>query len=194
MKTDLRTRYTRQVIRAAFFTLLQKQPVERITVREVCDLAQINRGTFYKHYRDCFDLAEKLEEELVQRFAEGLNFQGREDGTAAIVSILRQLRDDPEMTTLLRWEGRRGNLARALMSACFHCMKTHITGFPAEEPALDSRYVFLVGGSTGLVEYWMHSGMQEPPEELGLKITEYCGAFLSGLKNKSPEQENGSKF
>lgn len=194
MKTDLRTRYTRQVIRDSFFTLLQKQPVERITVREVCDLAQINRGTFYKHYRDCFDLAEKLEEELVQRFAEGLNFQGREDGTAAIVSILRQLRDDPEMTTLLRWEGRRGNLARALMSACFHCMKTHITGFPAEEPALDSRYVFLVGGSTGLVEYWMHSGMQEPPEELGLKITEYCVAFLSGLKNKSPEQENGSKF
>lgn len=194
MKTDLRTRYTRQVIRDSFFTLLQKQPVERITVREVCDLAQINRGTFYKHYRDCFDLAEKLEEELVQRFAEGLNFQGREDGTAAIVSILRQLRDDPEMTALLRWEGRRGNLARALMAACFRCIKTHITGFPAEESALDSRNVFLVGGSTGLVEYWMHSGMQEPPEELGLKITEYCGAFLSGLKNKSPEQENGSKF
>ena len=168
MKTDLRPRYTRQVIRDSFFTLLQKQPVERITVREVCDLAQINRGTFYKHYRDCFDLAEKLEEELVQRFAEGLNFQGREDGTAAIVSILRQLRDDPEMTTLLRWEGRRGNLARALMAACFRCMKTHITGLPAEEPALDSRYVFLVGGSTGLVEFWMHSGMQEPPEELGL--------------------------
>ena len=48
MQTDLRTRYTRQVIDDAFLHLLCQKPVERITVKEVCALAQINRSTFYR--------------------------------------------------------------------------------------------------------------------------------------------------
>ena len=58
MKTDPRTRYTRQIITTAFWQLLRQKPMEKITVKEVCDLAQINRGTFYRHFRDCYDLME----------------------------------------------------------------------------------------------------------------------------------------
>lgn len=194
MKTDLRTRYTHQVIRDAFLTLLQGQPVEKITVRQVCDLAQINRGTFYKHYRDCFDLMDQVEAELVQRCREQLTFKAKEDGTVAIASILRQLRDDPEMIAILRWEGRRGNYARQLMAACFQCIRTHIPDFHPDDPSLDSRSVFLVGGSSGLVEFWIHGGMQEPPEQIAERITQYCTAFLLGEKKTSPERENGSKY
>lgn len=46
MKTDPRTRYTREIITTAFWQLLQQKPMEKITVKEVCTLAQINRGTF----------------------------------------------------------------------------------------------------------------------------------------------------
>jgi AcrR family transcriptional regulator len=52
-------------IREAFFQCLREKPVSRITVKELCDIAEINRATFYTHYRDPFDLLEKLEEETL---------------------------------------------------------------------------------------------------------------------------------
>ena len=42
--------------------------VEKITVKEICEHAEINRSTFYKHYQDVYDLMEKLENEAVEAF------------------------------------------------------------------------------------------------------------------------------
>ena len=52
MQTDPRTRYTRQIITTAFWQLLRQKPMETITVKEICALAQINRDTFYRHFPD----------------------------------------------------------------------------------------------------------------------------------------------
>lgn len=49
MKSDARVRYTRMVIKNAFITLLKRKPLNKISVKQVCELAEINRATFYKH-------------------------------------------------------------------------------------------------------------------------------------------------
>ena len=79
MQTDLRTRYTRQVITDAFLQLLRQKPMEHITVKEVCALAQINRSTFYRQYKDCFDLMEQLEQrglELLEELLQSVDEEG----------------------------------------------------------------------------------------------------------------------
>lgn len=64
---DLRVRRTRTNIINAFLQLCAKKPPERITVKELADLAGINKATFYLHYRDIYDLLEKLENDLFER-------------------------------------------------------------------------------------------------------------------------------
>ena len=59
-KEDRRTRYTRQVIKEAFLTLLEEKEYPKITVTEICRLAEINRGTFYLHYYDTADVLDDL--------------------------------------------------------------------------------------------------------------------------------------
>ena len=49
-KTDARVRYTRRVIKESFLALLHEKPINKITVKEVCEAAEINRATFYSHY------------------------------------------------------------------------------------------------------------------------------------------------
>ena len=44
------------------------KPVNKITVKEICERAELNRATFYAHYSDCFDLLESIEEELFGQF------------------------------------------------------------------------------------------------------------------------------
>lgn len=61
--SDRRTRYTRQVIRQSLLELMEKKPFPKITVTEVCQRCEINRGTFYLHYMDLEDVLDDLIEE-----------------------------------------------------------------------------------------------------------------------------------
>lgn len=62
---DLRTEKTEKAIRNAFIELRTKKPLEKITVKELCALACINKSTFYSHYADIYDLSDSIEEDLV---------------------------------------------------------------------------------------------------------------------------------
>ena len=53
---DLRIEKTRQSIVNAFIALRSGKPLEKITVKELCEKAQINKSTFYFHYVDIYDL------------------------------------------------------------------------------------------------------------------------------------------
>lgn len=69
MKNDARARYTIMRIKGAFLSLAEKKPDSKITVREICELAEINRATFYHHYQDIYALKEQIQEETVAEFA-----------------------------------------------------------------------------------------------------------------------------
>lgn len=65
-KTDRRTKYTRQVIKDTFLKLLDEKSYPKITVTEICRLAEINRGTFYLHYYDTADVLDDILAEMMQ--------------------------------------------------------------------------------------------------------------------------------
>ena len=71
-KLDHRVRVTRTLIRKAFTDLLAKKPIESISVKELCQAAGINRGTFYAHYRDLYDLRSHMEDELIADLQQAL--------------------------------------------------------------------------------------------------------------------------
>lgn len=52
---DRRVRKTKKQLRECLTRLLKEKKVQDITVRELTDMADLNRGTFYLHYRDVFD-------------------------------------------------------------------------------------------------------------------------------------------
>ncbi len=52
LKEDRRVRKTKSAIKHAFIQLLKEQNIENITVQDIADKADINRGTFYLHYED----------------------------------------------------------------------------------------------------------------------------------------------
>lgn len=54
-KEDLRVRRTKKALFESFFKLLHEKQFDEITVNELCDVANIRRATFYKHYSDKLD-------------------------------------------------------------------------------------------------------------------------------------------
>ena len=69
---DLRVERTKRSIKEAFIKLRKEKPLEKITVKELAELAFINKATFYSHYQDIYDLSEQLENEVVASIMDNL--------------------------------------------------------------------------------------------------------------------------
>ena len=70
---DLRIKKTKRAIRNAFYELIKEKPLEKITVREIAERAEINKTTFYAHYETVYDLVDQLEQEAVAEVISQLN-------------------------------------------------------------------------------------------------------------------------
>ena len=62
---DIRVRKTEAAIKGAFTELRAQRPVEKISVKELCRLAQINKSTFYAHYADIYALSDAMQAEAI---------------------------------------------------------------------------------------------------------------------------------
>ena len=67
---DSRVRRTKRLLRQGLTELLREKSIKKITVRELSERIDINRGTFYLHYKDIYDLVDQIEKELFDEFEE----------------------------------------------------------------------------------------------------------------------------
>ncbi|WP_337444128.1 hypothetical protein [Bacillus coahuilensis] len=63
-KMDRRKQYTRMVLKDSLMKLLQTKTLASITIKEICELADINRSTFYAHYANQYELLTSIEEDF----------------------------------------------------------------------------------------------------------------------------------
>lgn len=75
-ETDLRVIKTKESIEQAFLALLAKKPLQKISIVELAREARINKGTFYLHYTDIFDLYQKTIRRQMEAGFEGADYFG----------------------------------------------------------------------------------------------------------------------
>jgi AcrR family transcriptional regulator len=168
MKTDGRVRYTRMVIKESLLKLLTNKPIQKVTVTEICELAQINRATFYTHYRDAFDLLEQIEDELFAELSATIITKDQ-DPDRLTKEILRIIERNIELCRILFSEnGDKMFLRRIIDSARERTIGDWHRQYPRATPQqLDLLYTFIAGGSVAMIEQWVRTGMQGPPLDLG---------------------------
>ena len=79
-KVDRRVKYTIEMLKGALVEAMQKEHISKISVKSLCELADINRSTFYAHFRDQYDLLHHIEQEVldnITRQLERQDFDGR---------------------------------------------------------------------------------------------------------------------
>ena len=67
---DPRIKRTKKQLRWALMTLMSEKAQKNISVRELAERADINRGTFYIHYKDVSDLLQHLEDEMADKLSQ----------------------------------------------------------------------------------------------------------------------------
>lgn len=71
-KIDRRTKYTKSVIKESLIDLMREKSFSKITVKELCAKAEINRGTLYIHYADLYDVLDEVENDILDEIRDDL--------------------------------------------------------------------------------------------------------------------------
>lgn len=171
-KEDRRVRRTKKLLTQALTRLLQQKQVSEITVKELTDLADMNRGTFYLYYKDIFDMIEKIEDELFENLNGIIALQENANVSEQAKPILRDLfafiDDHQEMCrVLLSPNGDMNFLHRlngVMREKCLQLYQT--TELKAPEDEFDYHYSFIVFGCAGIIRSWVNRGCPESAEEM----------------------------
>ena len=108
---DLRVKKTRSSIINAFLQLRAKKQLERITVKELADLAEINKATFYLHYKDIYDLSEQLENDIFERAFNNIRHPNSSEPRVFIREFVETFIANQSLIDIIFGDGRRNILA-----------------------------------------------------------------------------------
>ena len=174
-KIDRRIRKTKQQLQDGFIQLRKKKDLKDITVKELCELTDLNRGTFYLHYKDIYDLSEQLESSLFISLQDvldkhSLDYENNLTNSQEplLRDILQLIKDNADFCTMLLSDTGEitfiNKLKKLVLDIVFKkCI--NIFDFNKEEHFTYS-YNFILYGCIGIIDSWLLNGLKESPEEI----------------------------
>ncbi|MCR5101508.1 MAG: TetR family transcriptional regulator C-terminal domain-containing protein [Butyrivibrio sp.] len=173
-KEDGRIRYTKMRIRSAFYELAKETEYEKITVTAVCNKAEINRATFYKHYLDIPDLIDKLQEEAIERLLNRLDTTTPSTMDDFLVDLLKQVKENVNscdgigLFTQATASNFTSKVSRIIYSRFSNIIKCDMPQIP--DLNQDMIFAYVAGGCAGIIDYWAKTGFKESEKNLAQKL------------------------
>jgi AcrR family transcriptional regulator len=196
-KIDRRKRYTRHALKEALVALLKEKSISSITVKELCEMADINRSTFYGHYTDPYDLLEKISEEVVDDMYKTLNqynFNEEEEALQMTEKILEYAAEKSDLCQVLLSGSADTTFKRQVMELTQRIiMKDYMKIMNVQEEISSYLPLLVLSGSIDAIENWLKNGQQESPKEMALLIHRFTNYGLMGfVRNESGKGYSGS--
>lgn len=168
-KMDRRVRKTRALLLQGLVKMMESHDIQDISVKELTELVDINRGTFYLHYDDIYDMLHKVEDEMFREFNEIM--EQEPVGTSTLSS-------DGLLLEFFRFLDRHRDLARVMIGP--HGDLTFVNRLKdqikkrtlrfLESAQSDANYEylcsFIITGCVGVVETWLKETTPQSPEEM----------------------------
>lgn len=172
LKEDRRIRKTQKLLKNSMIELMGEKDFKNISVKDLTERADLNRGTFYNHYTDTYDLLAKMEADVLSDFQEMIDSFLPETEKGSLLPILlpviRYIEENEKVVTILFENSASSDFVyrfhRLISDNGSAIFKKQYPG--TGEVALNYFIEFITFGLTGVLRHWIHSGMKEPRQTI----------------------------
>ena len=169
-KEDRRVTMTRRLLKDALIELLREQSIYQISIRELCQRADVNRTTFYKYYGSQFDLLSDIENDIIA-FVDSTVKTHAASPEQIIKALCVYLEDNLELARLIITNNIDPAFPQKLFSSEIvrdvvrkNYAHTH------DDTEVEYLYNFITYGAFRMLCLWLNKDKREPPETLARLI------------------------
>ena len=174
-KTDSRrVRMTKRIIKEALLDLMESKSINRISIKEICELADVNRSTFYAHYDNQFQLLEEIEEDIVSEIPR-INLYHDEPVLEALRSCFKYVEQNKKECAVLFRNSNSKSFETKILDKIFGKTEEKpqwITGLDIHKPVHVQMLMSAFGG-LALAERWIFGEFECSADELARAIAGY---------------------
>lgn len=188
-KTDHRVRLTKQIIKDSLVTLMQEYPVSKLSVKMLCEMAGINRSTFYAHYTDVYDLLNQVQDEIIYQISEHISERAFSEQTQLTVISLNQIleyaKDNSRLLKVLLSENGdftfQKNVILLAQDKIIHELRNMRHIDPATSEYLQ---IYAISGALSVIRRWLQFDMKESTKDMADLCAKLLYKGLSGFDVK----------
>ncbi|WP_286229659.1 TetR/AcrR family transcriptional regulator [Neobacillus mesonae] len=194
---EKRVNRTKRLIRDTLTELIEEKGFEGVTVRDLTERAKINRGTFYLHYQDKYDLLEQSEDEVIKGIVqlvheispiEAVAYTSQNEPFPIIQKLFEYFQENANFMKVIL--GPKGDPAfqvklRELITETF--LNKMAKEINSEEMMVPVEFLttYVSAAHVGVIQHWLETGMEKSPREMTLilaKMTLLGPGHVAGLK------------
>jgi AcrR family transcriptional regulator len=183
---DKRCRKTRKAIKNSMIKLMSEKEISDITITEIAEEADINRKTFYAHYRDVYDILDEIENDLIEKI---FRIVGNADIMKSMYNpypllkeLTSEINKDFEFYKLLVQSPNYNNLLKKVQDI-FKCRLLELTKetIKADRELLYFVIDFITSGITSAYKEWFSSERNISLEQLSKSLSLLIGNGLNSV-------------
>lgn len=177
-KVDRRIQKTQESLKKAVIELMTKKNFDDITIQDIADRANVNRGTIYLHYLDKYDLLEKLIAAHMDELKEMDTWACEMDWVDALVPYFEYFEKNYLFfSTMLASKGAPSSFRTLLLASFMEGFKAEIDRDSGRNEDLSEDVMLQYAGTAyvGVIEWWIRNGMPHPPQAMAKQV----GALLA---------------
>ena len=167
-------RRTKGKLKDALITLMLEKPIKDITVREIAELADVSRGTFYLYYRDVYDMVEKLQNMLLDELTlimGEIDPHARDAAYKAILSTLLLVKEENALFRALLGPNGSHEFINGMSAILDKPLSDSVRPLATGESTVRLVSGFFIKGFIGLIEEWLLDGLEESPENIAIIVS-----------------------
>ena len=188
-KNNCRVRFTRSALREALIDLILEKPLVSITVKDICARADINRSTFYLHFKDVTDILRTTEDEIIEHMREHAPMHEREcremqEIKEFFIDFLEQIRNNPRRMKVIQVLcGEQGDpyFVRKLQTMTYEAFldgwDMHMMPEMSEQRKL-LVFSYIVPGMVSMLSTWATRAQDTPTDQV---VSLLMGLMWHGL-------------
>lgn len=180
-REDRRTQMTKRMLKDSLLELLEHQSIQKISVRALCEQADINRSTFYKYYESQYDLLKEMENELLSQVEAVI----AEDESADVLRdnhlevILQFVKDNLKLSKLLINSDADVDFQKELLGLPSILERLQIMKREYGETEYSYAQTLILYGGYHIVMQWLEKDCQESPQEMAQIIEHLIKRIIS---------------
>lgn len=178
MKENQRIRLSKQLLQNSLIALLAEKSIHKLSIREICEKAGINRTTFYKYYGSQYDLLKDIESQMLLQIESCLTLRTK-NSCSCFTEMLSFFDTHSELSNILLNNNVDPEFPEKLMNLPrIHELVTNTLENKYTEDKINYIYGFICTGALDIVKSWMNKKQRESPREIALFIDDLIKKFL----------------